>query len=126
MDKFTKRGSDGSIDVPASANAYAKALTEWAAQNELPSEKIEAAVETVLDAATGRISMPYLCNTAAAALSTDSASFGTLVKRVHAYVTGQSADNTGRIDVAKGKNGGVLRLSRPGEPVPARAAKKSA
>jgi len=127
MNQFTKRGADGSVDIAASANAYAKALTEWVAQNEIPSEQIETAVEAVFDGSTSeRISMPYLCNTAAGRLAQDSASFGTLVKRVHAYVTGQCAENTGRLDVQKGKGGGVQRLARPGEAVPARTAKKSA
>jgi hypothetical protein len=126
MDKFTKRGSDGSVDVAASANAYAKALTEWAAQNEIPTETIEAAVEAVFDANPGRVGMPALTSMAATSISSDPGAFNTLRLRVHAYVTGQSAGNTGRLDIAKGKGGGVLRLSLPGEPVPARQAKKSA
>jgi len=124
--KFIKRGSDGSVDIAASANAFAKALTEWVAQNETPSEQIEAAVEAVFDSQDGRVAMPALCGMAATRLSGDAASYKTLVQRVHAYVTGQCANNTGRLDIAKGKGGGVLRLARPGEAVPARQAKKSA
>lgn len=127
MDKFTVRGSSGSVDVVASANAYAKALTEWVAQNELSSETIETAVEAVFDRFPGqRLPMPALLSLSVAELGASPDQHKTLTARVHAYVTGQSADNTGRIDIGKGKGGGVSRLALPGEEVPARLAKKTA
>ena len=46
MDKYMVRSTDGSVDVAASANAYATALTKWAAENEVPAADIEAAVES--------------------------------------------------------------------------------
>ncbi len=126
MDKFTMRGADGSVDVAASANAYAKALTEWATQNETPSETIETAVESVFDSFDGRIAMPALIGLALQELGATPEQHKALTNRVRAYVRGQSADNTGRLDIQKGVNGGVARLARPGQPVPARATKKSA
>lgn len=127
MDKFTKRGTDGSVDVAASASAYAKALTEWVAQNEIPSDTIETAVEAVFDRFNGqRLPMPALIGLALQELQATPDQHKTLTNRVHAYVTGQCAKNTGRLDISKGVGGGVLRLSLPGAEIPARPAKKSA
>lgn len=127
MDKYTKRGIDGSVDVAASASAYAKALTEWVAQNEIPSETIENAVEAAFDRFDGqRQPMPALIAFALQELKAEPSQHKTLTNRVHAYITGQSAKNTGRLDISKGVGGGVARLARPGEAVPARPAKKSA
>jgi hypothetical protein len=108
MDKFTKRGTDGSIDIAASANAYAKALTEWAAENEIPSEEIAAAVNTVLDLHAGKnIPMPALLSLAAQEMGATPETFKVLSDRVHAYVTGQSKAEL--LFVTKGKGGGVSR-----------------
>jgi hypothetical protein len=121
MDKFTRRGTDGSVDVAASANAYAKALTEWAALNEIPSADIEAAVEAVFDSHEGRLPMPALLSFAVQELSSEPNQFKTLTDRVHAYVKGQA--EVGRLNIGKGKGGGVARLALPGEPIPAPVAK---
>jgi hypothetical protein len=126
MDKYTVRGTDGAVDVAASANAYAVALTKWAAENEVASETIESAVESVFDCYSGRLPMPALLSMAVNELGGTPDQHRVLTDRVHAYVKGQCADNTGRIDIGKGKGGGVLRLARPGEEIPARVAKKSA
>jgi hypothetical protein len=108
MDKFTKRGTDGSVDIAASANAYAKALTEWAAENEIPADQIESAVNAVLDAHPGqRIPMPALLSLAAQELGATPETFKVLSDRVHAYVTGQKDANL--LFVTKGKGGGVSR-----------------
>jgi hypothetical protein len=126
MDKYSVLGVDGTVDVAASANAYAKALTAWKAENEVPSETIEAAVEAVFDRNPGRLPMPVLLSFATQELGATPETFRALHDRIHAYVVGQSAKNTGRIDIAKGVKGGVARLSRPGEEVPEREAKKTA
>jgi hypothetical protein len=116
MDKFTKRGADGSVDVAASAETYAKALTEWARQNEIPSEKIETAVEAVFNRFDGqRLPMPALVGLALQELGAEPSQHKALTKRVHDYVRGQSAGNTGRLNIGKGVGGGVLRVSRPGQ-----------
>ena len=108
MDKFTKRGSDGSVDIAASANAYAKALTEWAAENEIPAEQISGAVNAVLDAHPGQnIPMPALLSLAAQELGATPETFKVLSDRVHAYVVGQK--EAGSLFVTKGKGGGVSR-----------------
>lgn len=126
MDKFTKRGADGSVDIAASASAYGKALADWVAQNEIPSDTIETAVEAVFDRFNGqRLPMPALIGLALQELQATPDQHKSLTNRVHAYVTGQSAKNTGRLDISKGVGGGVLRLGKPGEAF-TRPAKKSA
>jgi len=108
MDKFTKRGTDGSVDVAASANAYAKALTEWAAENEIPAEEIADAVNAVLDLHAGkRIPMPALLSLAAQEMGATPETFAVLSDRIHAYVTGQAKAEL--LFVTKGKGGGVGR-----------------
>jgi hypothetical protein len=126
MDKYTQFNSLGEADVAASANAYAKALSAWKNEHEIPSDRIENAVETVLDRTNGKIPMPALVNFAVNELSQDPSQFKGLAARVHAYITGQKqtdANPTGRLTVTNGKGGGVTRLARPGQPVPARVAK---
>ena len=126
MDKHTVFGTDGTADLAASTNAYAKALAEWKKANEIPVDRIEAAVEAVFDRfPSQRLAMPMLLNLAVAELGGAPTQFKTLQDAVHGYVTGQSAKNTGRIDIVKGKNGGVQRLALPGQPVPARPAKSA-
>lgn len=129
MDKYTVFASDGSVDVAASAASYAKTLTAWKVQHEVPTETIEAAVEAVFDRFQGtRLSMPALLHEAVSQLQGTPAQYKTLTERVQAYVSGQcglgEARNTGRLDIQKGVGGGVLRLARPGEEVPARPVKK--
>lgn len=108
MDKFTKRGTDGSVDVAASANAYAAALTEWCAANEMDAEEIAGAVNAVLDRHPGRrIAMPALLSLAAQELGATPETFKVLSDRIHAYVTGQASAKL--LFVTKGKGGGVGR-----------------
>jgi hypothetical protein len=107
MDKYTVLGSDGSIDVAASANAYAKALTNWKVENEIPAEQITEAVNAVLDLHPGRIPMPALLSLAVQQLGATPETFKVLSDRVHAYVTGQT--KAGLLFVIKGKGGGVSR-----------------
>jgi hypothetical protein len=131
MDKYTVVSDDGSADVVASANSYAKALTEWKAKNEVPTDKIESAVEAVFDKYPGvRLSMPALVHESVSELRGEPTQHKALSARVQAYVTAQCGAkekrNTGRLDIQKGVGGGVLRLAAPGQSVPARPAKKSA
>lgn len=108
MDKFTKRGTDGSVDVQASAQAYAKALTEWCAENEIPADQIAGAVNAVLDRHPGQnIPMPALLSEASQILGATPQTFKVLSDRVHAFVTGQSKAE--QLFVTKGKGGGVSR-----------------
>jgi len=108
MDKFTKRGVDGSVDIAASANAYAKALTEWCAENEIPADQIAGSVNTVLDRFPGQnIPMQFLLSEASQLLGATPQTSKVLSDRVHAYVTGQSKAE--QLFVTKGKGGGVSR-----------------
>lgn len=126
MDKYTVFGSDGAADVTASVDAYAKALAAWKQANEIPTDRIESAVEAVFDRFPGqRLPMPALLNLSVNELGGTPEQHKTLSTRVHAYVTGQCAKNTGRIDIGKGKGGGVSRLALPGQPIPARVAKSA-
>jgi hypothetical protein len=110
MDKYTKRGTDGSVDVAASASQYAKALTEWAAQNEIPADRITAAVNSVLDQHPGRaIPMPALLSLSVQELGMNPENFKVLSDRVHAYVKGQAEAQL--LFVTKGKGGGVSRTA---------------
>lgn len=110
MDKFTKRGTDGSVDVAASANAYAKALTEWCAENEIPADQIANAVNTVLDRHPGQnYPMPALLSDASQLLGATPQTFKVLSDRVHAYITGQATAKA--LFVIKGKGGGVSRTA---------------
>jgi hypothetical protein len=117
MDKFTRRGTDGSVDVVASAAAYSKALTEWAVENEVRTEVIENAVEAAFDNNPGKMTMPSLIHFSLTELGATSGTTGSLTKRVQAYVKGQK--EIGRISVIKGPNGGTIRVARPGEDLPA-------
>jgi hypothetical protein len=108
MDKFTERGTDGSVDLAASANAYTRALAQWCAENEIPAEQITEAVNSVLDRHAGKnIPMPALLSLASQELGADALSFKVISDRVHAYVTGQT--EAGLLFVTKGKGGGVSR-----------------
>lgn len=120
MDKYTQFNSLGEADIAASANAYARALTAWKQLNEIPSSRIETAVEAVFDATSGRIPMQLLVSQAVNGLSTNPSQFKALSDRVHAYVTGQKQSKTnptGRLSVVQGKQGGVSRLRTPGQSV---------
>lgn len=110
MDKYTARSADGSVDVAASANAYAKALTEWAVQNEIPSEDIEESVNAVLALTpTTRVPMPALLSAVANSLGANAATHKTISARVHAYISAQVEAK--RLFVVKGKGGGVTNVA---------------
>lgn len=117
------RGNDGTVDVAASANAYALALTKWMATNETPAADIEAAVEAAFDLHEGRQPMPALLSAAVNELGAAPAQFKALTERCGAYVRGQAA--LGRLEITKGKGGGVARLARVGEPLPVKTAKSA-
>lgn len=123
MDKHTVRDSSGAVDVAASANAYATALTKWVGENELATDTIEMAIESVFDRHPGRLPMPALLGAAVNELNVEPAQHKSVTQRAHDYVSGQA--KLGRLEVAKGKGGGVSRLARPGEPIPAKPAKSA-
>lgn len=108
MDKFTKRGTSGEVDIEASAEAYALALTEWCAKNETPAEEIANAANAVLDKHAGkRILMPAFLSLAVQELGATLENFAVLTERVHDYVKGQVKAE--KLFVVKGKGGGVTR-----------------
>lgn len=123
MDKHTVRGVDGSVDVAASVDSYRQALTDWVSRTEVSLEGIESAVEAVFDSHPGRIRLDALVSYAANNFGSTPENFTAVTNRIRSYVRGQCADNTGRIDIVGGKGGGVTRLARPGEAVPARSVK---
>ncbi|HEY5267565.1 MAG TPA: hypothetical protein VII94_00320 [Candidatus Saccharimonadales bacterium] len=108
MDKYTVRDSSGSVDVTASSNAYAAALTLWVTENEIPSDDIAMAVDSVLDSAAGkRVAMPSLLNFAAQELGADVSSLQAISTRIHEYVTAQVKAE--KLFVVKGVGGGVSK-----------------
>ena len=110
MDKYTVRDNAGSVDVSASANAYAKALTEWASSNEIPAGQIATAVNAVLAGRAGKNTpMPSLCSLAAHELDATAETFKGISERVHAYVRGQVV--AGNLFVQKGAGGGVSNVA---------------
>jgi hypothetical protein len=121
MDKFVVRSTDGSVDVAASANAYALTLTKWVAENEVPVTDIEAAVESVFDQHSGKLPMPALLNAAVNELGATPTQFKALTERCVAYIRGQAT--LGRLEITKGKGGGVSRIALPGQPIPVKPAK---
>lgn len=122
MDKFMKRDATGAVDVLASAEAYALALQAWVVENEVGSETIEAAVETVFDRFDGkRLPMPSLLSMAVVELGATPEQHKAMTNRVHEYVKGQTT--AGRLEVGKGPQGGVLRRAKPGEEIPAKEEK---
>lgn len=108
MDKYTKRGVDGSVDVEASKAEYGQALAAWCVQNEIPADRIAAAVGAVLDSHPGqRIPMPALLSEACQGLGSTPQTFTVLSARVHAFVQGQAKAEL--LFVTKGKGGGVSK-----------------
>lgn len=108
MDKYTVRGSNGSVDVTASAAAYAAALTEWVKSNEIPTDRISNAVSAVLDSFPGqRLPMPQLLSLACQKLGSTPDQFSAVSEHVRAYVRGQA--EAGSLVIVKGKGGGVGR-----------------
>lgn len=126
MDKYTVLGVDGSVDVAASVASYSQALSSWVSQNEVPVERIESAVEAVFDTHPSRILLDTLVSYAAHNFGANPDNFTSVCNRIRSYVRSQCANNTGRIDIVGGKGGGVSRLARPGEPVPARTSRTTA
>lgn len=120
MDKFVVRGTDGSVDVAASANAYATALNKWVAENEVPVSDIETAIEAVFDQ-HNKLPMPALLSAAVNELGATPAQFKALTERCGSYVRGQAT--LGRLEITKGKGGGVSRIALPGQPIPVKPAK---
>ena len=107
MDKHTQFNDDGSVNVVASNRAHSNALAAWVAEHDIPVERISNAVNSVLDAAVGRVLTPTLCNMAATNLGATSANHRAIAERVHTFVKHQI--NSGVLFVSKGPNGGVSR-----------------
>jgi hypothetical protein len=126
MDKYTIRNVDGSVNIDESMLAYGNALADWTANKENMSGNIETAIEAVFDRYPDkRLPMPSLLAYAVAELGTDPSQHKKMTTACHDYVVNQSAKNTGRIDIGKGKGGGVKRLAAPGQPIPVRPAKNA-
>jgi hypothetical protein len=122
MDKHMVRDATGSVDVLASATKYAEALSAWCTEHEVDSDTIEGAVEAVFDRHDGkRMPVPALLSMAVTELGASPEQHKALTARVQAYVKGQTA--AGRLEVGKGPKGGVARLAKPGEPIPAKEPK---
>lgn len=124
MDKFTVRDSAGCVDVVSSVAAYERALTSWVQVNEVPLDLIESAVEAAFDSSDrARLPIDYLTSVAVQNMGVHPDQYRAVTARVGTYIRGQASASCGRLEITKGTGGGVARLSRPGEPVPARPVK---
>lgn len=114
MDKFVVRDATGSVDVNASAAAYAVALTKWVAENEVPTDRIQAAVSAVFDRFPGqRLTMPALLSLAVVELGASPAEHKVMTDRVHAFVRASATGENATLVIAKGKGGGVSLKQAP-------------
>lgn len=110
MDKHTIRdNTTGQIDIAASANNYAKALSLWISQNEIESEKIETAVNAVMDRFPEKLLMPMLVSLSVQEISEDPNQYKPLEKQVRAYIKAQQ--EAGKIEVKKGPGSGIKRIA---------------
>lgn len=125
MDKYTVRNSDGSVDVAASANKYSVALTQWVFDKDakrqaktevVPNEAVESAVESILDNHPKRITTPALVNQVAIQLNPSLDKYTAVTNQVRAYIKEQVA--SGRLNVQSRRGGGIMRMAKPGEPIP--------
>ncbi len=114
MDKHTQRNEQGQIDIAASTNNYAKALSVWISENETDQDKIEASVNAVMDRYPNNLFMPMLINLSVQEISDDPTKFKTLEKRIKAFIKTQR--ETGKIEVKKGAKPGIKRVSEITEP----------
>lgn len=121
MDKHTVRGPDGSIDFSASGNKYLAALREYADKNEVDTALIVDAMDYVFDESPSkdpekltRLTIGNLASRVSIALKVDPSLHNMVELRVRAIVKNQP-----RFHSLKGKGGGVARLARAGEPIPA-------
>ena len=109
MDKHTKFNDDGSVNVALSTQAHTDALDAWVLENEIPSDRIEQAVDSILTQKDGRVTTPTLCNLAAFSLGADVNNLKQVSDRVHSYVKAQT--KAGKLFTVKGIGGGVSRTA---------------
>lgn len=116
MDKYTVRSaSDGSVDVSASVANYHNALAAWVTSNEVSTEAVREAIDTVFDqqASDTRLTLPVLISYTMAILNPSPSQFSAVEDRIRAFLKGEA-----RFNSSKGKGGGVMRLALQGEPLP--------
>jgi hypothetical protein len=108
MDKYTVRVG-GVVDIAASANSYARALSEWVAKNEIDLSTLESAVNTVLDRYPNkRIPTPAFISYVINELGGKPEQYNVLAQRIHDYMKEQKS--VGALEVVKGTGGGVSRV----------------
>jgi hypothetical protein len=108
MDSYTRRDSQGSVDIQASAQAYSEALEVWVSENEIPVDGIASVVDAILDgAAPSRVPMPTIANMAAGELGATTKTHQAVADRVHSYLQGQV--KAGNLFVQLGRGGGVAK-----------------
>ena len=111
MDKFTVRKQDGSVDVAASTEAYATALSKWVNTHEVSNEEIDKQLSLVFDDYPGNVPTNFLVCLAARNLSVNSEAFPALKKRVHSFLKMELASST-KYALLRGVGGGVTRISK--------------
>jgi hypothetical protein len=109
MDKYTQLNDRGEIDINASVATYKSAVEAWKVANEIPSEKIEMAVNKVLDQQKGEnIVLPTLATLSAFELGTTASNLQSVSDKVHAFVSAQV--KAGKLSSTRRKGGGISRV----------------
>jgi uncharacterized membrane protein YgaE (UPF0421/DUF939 family) len=110
MDQHTIRNDKGEIDIAASTNAYAKALSLWVSEN----EKIEKAVFSVMEKYAGKkLLKQMLINLAVQEVNPDPDQYTNLSKRAQEFIDAQK--KAGTIIIGRGKKPGI-RFADANEP----------
>lgn len=113
MDKHTIRNKvDGSVDVSASVNTYAAALSKWVSENEIPSEDIKNALDSVFATVPVGSTIPKaaLIAYATTALNPSPGKMTAFQSRIEAFLRG-SPDYFS----VMGKGGGIRKVTPEAE-----------
>lgn len=108
LSNYVVRGSDGSVDASATVAKFETDLSAFVTETAEEQANIAAAVSAVYDENKGkRIAMPTLTSLALVKLNAQVENFQALGEKVQAFVRA----NTDTYSIAKGKGGGVGRIS---------------
>lgn len=108
MKEYLKRGTDGSVDLNATVEAFRTAVVEYKANSELPQETLVKALREVFESRTEkRLPMGLLTTLAADRLKASSSNLNSVVEALRLSVRA----NKDSFRVVQGKLGGVERVS---------------
>ena len=121
LSTFVVRSSNGSVDSDATMAKFQSTLSSFISESETESETIGSAIEAVLETHKGsRVNLDFLVSSTCRALNAQPENFKVLGDKVRQFVkdnscdkndAGMPSDSTKRLNVARGKGGGVGRWS---------------